>query len=81
MGWSIELSQYKIHYLLQTTIKLQVVADFIVELTPNKEDKVPLDLSSIATKSLAATHLTMTWDLYVDKSSNDNGRRAGLILS
>lgn len=38
--WSMELSQYEIHYLLKVAIKRQAMADFIAELTPNEEIKV-----------------------------------------
>ena len=36
--WAIELSEFDIQYLPHTTIKGQVVADFIAEFT-NREDK------------------------------------------
>ena len=36
--WAIELSEFDIQYRLRTTIKGQVVVDFIVEFTHN-EDK------------------------------------------
>jgi len=36
--WAIELSEFDIQYLPRTTIKGQVVANFIAEFT-NREDK------------------------------------------
>lgn len=53
----------------------------IVELVPNKEDNVQPNPSSSIGELLEAICSTLTWDLYVDKSSNNNGCRAGLILS
>ena len=35
--WAIELSEFDIQYRLRTTIKGQVVADFIVEFTHDKD--------------------------------------------
>lgn len=45
LGWlmkcSMELSQYKICYLVKVTIKRQAVENFIIELTPSKELNQP----------------------------------------
>lgn len=51
----MELSQYEICYLSQAAIKGQVVVDFIVELTPNEENKMLPKSSSLAIESMAVT--------------------------
>ena len=39
--WAIELSQFDIEYHPRTTIKAQVLADFIAEFTILDEDSLP----------------------------------------
>lgn len=42
VNWSIELSEFDINYVPQTTFKGQALADFISEMTrPCKEDPIP----------------------------------------
>lgn len=77
----MELSQYEICYLPRVAIKGQAMEDFIAEQTPNKENKVQPNLSSSIAKLPKALCPTMSWDLYVDDSLNDNGYEASLILS
>lgn len=74
-------NQYKICYLLRVTIKGQVVANFIAELTPNEEGEVSQDPSSTVEESPSTSHLASTQDLYVDGSLNDSGCGVGLIFS
>ena len=64
IAWLVELSEFSLEYRPRGPIKAQVLANFIVELSPsitndNKEQK---------------------WTLYVDDSSNDKGSRAQVIL-
>lgn len=61
MGWLVELSQYKIYYLLQAAIKRQVVTYFIAELTPSKENKVQPDLNSSFGEIPEELRPTPTW--------------------
>ena len=70
MKWAIELSEFDIRYKPETTIKGQVLADFVMEFAPielakttHAEDDLPI------------------WKLYVDGASNAQGSGAGLILT
>ena len=70
MKWAIELSEFDIRYKPKTTIKGQVLADFVMEFTPmelaqttHEKDDLPI------------------WKLSVDGASNAQGSRAGLILT
>ena len=68
--WAIELSEFEIRYKPQTTIKGQILADFIMEFTP--------------AKSTEATQLTLylpIWRLSVDGAANAQGSGASLILT
>ena len=68
--WAIELSEFEIRYKPRTTIKGQILADFIMEFTP--------------AKSTEATQLTLDlpiWRLSVDGAANAQGRGASLILT
>ena len=68
--WAIELSEFDIRYKPRTTVKGQILADFIMEFTPAELVK--------------ATQLTPDlpiWKLSVDGASNAQGSGAGLILT
>jgi len=62
--WSIELSEYDIQFIPRGSIKSQVLADFVVELTlPIQTEEAP--------------HI---WLLLVDRSTNLKGSGAGVVL-
>ena len=63
--WAIELSEFDVQYLPRTTIKGQVVADFIVEFT-NMEDQG------------AREH--PQWIIHTDGSSNRQDGGASIVL-
>ena len=70
MKWAIELSEFNIRHKLKTTIKGQVLANFVMEFTsaePAKNAQTVTDLS--------------IWKLSVDGASNAQGSGAGLILT
>lgn len=74
MRWSIKLSQYKICYLPRVTIKGQVMADVIIELTTNEEVKEPRILCPTIKRPLESLRpIPTTWTIFVDGSSNGNG--------
>ena len=59
MKWAKELSEFDIRYKLKTTIKGQVLADFVMEFTPAKP----------AENTQAPTDLPI-WKLFVDGATN-----------
>ncbi|XP_052206820.1 uncharacterized protein LOC127811152 [Diospyros lotus] len=63
--WSIELSEYDIHFQPRQAIKGQALADFIVECTPSKEPK---------------EENRIEWLLFVDGAASSQGSRAGVVL-
>ncbi|GKV04877.1 hypothetical protein SLEP1_g16974 [Rubroshorea leprosula] len=66
IGWSVELSEYDLKFQPCTTIKGQVVADFLVEcISATAEEKAP-------------EH--PVWVLYVDGATNVEGSGAGAVL-
>ena len=68
--WAIELSEFDIRYKPRTTVKKQILADFIMEFTP--------------AQSTEATQLALDlpiWRLSVDGAANSQGSGAGLILT
>ena len=70
MKWAIELSEFDIRYKTKTTIKGQVLADFVMEFTsaePAENAQTPTDLP--------------IWRLSVDGATNAQGSGAGLILT
>ena len=64
--WAIELSKFNIQYRPRTTIKRQVVADFIAGLTHDED------------KGAEESH---QWSIYTDGSSNRQARGADVVLS
>ena len=70
MKWVIELSEFDIRYKPKTTIKGQILANFVMEFTsaePDENAQTPTDLP--------------IWKLSVDGATNAQGSRAGLILT
>ena len=70
MKWVIELSEFDIRYKLRTTIKGQILADFIMEFTsiePTETAQLTSDLPILR--------------LSVDGAANAHGSGAGLILT
>ncbi|GJR42661.1 reverse transcriptase domain-containing protein [Tanacetum coccineum] len=70
--WSIELGEYDIQYMPRTSVKGQILADFIVER--------PEDNSSVTTTEVEE-ELSDPWTLFTDGSSCVDGSGAGLILT
>ena len=70
MKWAIELSEFDIRYKPKTTIKGQVLADFVMEFTsvePAENTQTTTDIPN--------------WRLFVDGAANAQGSGAGLILT
>ena len=70
MKWAIELSEFNIRYKPKTTIKGQILADFVMEFT--------------STELAEATQTTPDlpiWRLSVDGTANAQGSGTGLILT
>ena len=70
MKWAIELSEFDIRYKSKTSIKGQILADFVMEFT--------------SAELAEATQLTFDlpiWRLSVDGVANAQGSGAGLILT
>nr|GEV51185.1 hypothetical protein [Tanacetum cinerariifolium] len=72
LKWSIELRKYDIQYRPRTSVKGQILADFIVE----RPEDDPLDMPMEAEEELPGL-----WKLFMDGSSYVDGFRAGLILT
>ena len=63
--WAIELNEFDIRYRPRTTIKGQIVADFIAEFI-HDEDK--------------GAEEPLHWNIYTDRSSNRRAEGAGIVL-
>ena len=70
MKWALELSEFDIRYKPKTTIKGQVLADFVIEFT-----------SAELAEDTRATPDLPIWKLYVDGAANAQGSSARLILT
>ncbi|GJU82871.1 reverse transcriptase domain-containing protein [Tanacetum coccineum] len=68
--WSVMLGEHNITYRPRTSVKGQILADFLVE----KPDKNPLDTSTVETPP-------KPWTLFIDGSSCIDRSGVGLILT
>ena len=72
--WAIELSEFDIRYKPRTTVKGQVLADFIMEFTPSNTPAQPTETTQLALD-------LPIWRLSVDGAANSQGSGAGLIMT
>ncbi|XP_075106779.1 uncharacterized protein LOC142179802 [Nicotiana tabacum] len=72
--WAIELSEYNIIYQPRTTIKSQVLADFIADFNTKIIPEVEKEL-----QIFIGAH-PGTWTLFTDGSSNVKGASLGIVL-
>ena len=70
MKWAIELSEFDIRYKPKTTIKGQILADFVMEFT-----------SAELAENTQTTPDLPIWKLSVDGAANAQGSGVGLILT
>ena len=79
--WAIKLSEFDIQYCSRPSMKVQVLADFVVECTvlDNKPEDEAND--TIKQTTTPESDLTLTWVLHIDGASNAQDSGAGLILT
>ncbi|GJS53320.1 reverse transcriptase domain-containing protein [Tanacetum coccineum] len=71
LKWSFELEEHDIHYRPRTSVKGQILADFIVEHPEDDPPDTPIEDKE---------ELSDPWILFIDGSSCIDGSGAGLIL-
>ena len=64
--WAIELGEYDVTFQSKPAAKSQVLANFLIELTPELEQDLQLS--------------NATWILHVDRSSSNKGSGIGIHL-
>ncbi len=69
--WGAQLGAYDIKYQPRTSIKGQVLADFIAEFTP-------AEIGPMTTNHVLSIHQVEGWKLYIDGASNSG---LGIVLS
>ena len=70
MKWAIELSEFNIKYKPKTTIKGQILADFVMEFSSTELSEATQAMSDLP-----------IWRLSVDEAANAQESGAGLILT
>ncbi|KAH7866339.1 hypothetical protein Vadar_019092 [Vaccinium darrowii] len=83
--WSIELSQFDLHYQPRTAIKGQILADFIAKFTPTVAPPPPTlhekEQSFVPEQPTRKAELDpKEWRLYVDGSACNKGSGARMVL-
>ncbi|XP_071739867.1 uncharacterized protein [Rutidosis leptorrhynchoides] len=71
--WAIELGAFEISYIPRTSVKGQVLADYLAEMTG--------DLEVIHERAQLTPPSHEIWDLYTDGASCIEGAGAGLVLT
>ncbi|KAM2015175.1 hypothetical protein ACFX16_045733 [Malus domestica] len=80
--WAIALGEFDISYQPKPAEKGQAVADFIADFTyPVDIASTPEAVASLPSEAQKIESTTPAWSLYVDGSSNQQGCRAGLVLT
>jgi hypothetical protein len=74
--WGAKIGALDVKYLPRTTIKGQILADFVAEFTPNSEQK---DLSEITFQENSPED-SGWWKIYVDGASNAKGSGTGVVI-
>ena len=69
--WAIELGVYDIKYVMRSTRKRQVLADFLVEI----QSFEPLEK-----ETMILLEERMTWVMNTNRASNKNGTGIGIVL-
>jgi ribonuclease HI len=74
--WAIELGDFDLKYKPRTSLKWQVIADFLAEIPEGKKQEVQQDL---APKEREKSD-ELAWILHIDGASNVESSSASLIL-
>ncbi|XP_057793251.1 uncharacterized protein LOC131009864 [Salvia miltiorrhiza] len=74
--WTVELSEYDISYKPRTSLKSQVLVDFINDFTPNLSIQADREICCLTEDEALGA-----WKLFVDGSSNRHGSGLGIVLS
>ncbi|XP_058202626.1 uncharacterized protein LOC131317062 [Rhododendron vialii] len=83
--WAVELANFDIHFEPRTTIKAQVLANFIAEFTPGSPDEEALVKPNYGMLEQQEARTTWNlfsgdvWKLHVNGASNSNGAGAGVV--
>jgi hypothetical protein len=71
--WGAQLGAYNIKYQPRTSIKGQVLADFIAKFTPT-------EIGPIMVNHVSSIQHMEGWKLYIDGASNSRGSSLGIVL-
>ena len=71
--WGAQLGAYDINYRPRTSIKGQVLADFIAEFTP-------AEMGPMWVNHVSSTQHMERWRLYIDGASNSRDSGLGVVL-
>jgi ribonuclease HI len=75
--WGAHLGAYDVHYKPRTSIKGQVLADFVAEFAPEPSEQPTIEGSP---KSAEQNEGNSHWTLYVDGAANSRGSGLGVVL-
>ncbi|KAL6181972.1 hypothetical protein ACLB2K_043395 [Fragaria x ananassa] len=83
--WAMELSKFDIEFKPKTTMKGQLVADFIAEMTeredaPMKTEEAATEFENTVVTTRKPAHHSQ-WNLYVDDSCYAKASGAGILLT
>ncbi|XP_073099648.1 uncharacterized protein [Elaeis guineensis] len=79
--WAVKLDEFDIQYRPRSSMKAQVLADFVTECTIFDNKSKDTDDNTIKEATTLKPDLKSTWVLHIDGASNAQGSGAGLILT
>ena len=79
--WGTILEAFNIKYMPRTSVKGQVLADLVAEFTEPKIEALPSD-GNIDEKLVGtiSQYCLPTWEVHVERASNQKGSGVGLVL-
>uniref|UniRef100_A0A2N9HPE1 Uncharacterized protein n=1 Tax=Fagus sylvatica TaxID=28930 RepID=A0A2N9HPE1_FAGSY len=75
--WGAHLGAYDVHYKPRTSIKGQVLADFVAEFAPEHSEQPTIEEPP---RSAEQDEDSSYWTLYVDGAANSRGSGLGIVL-
>ncbi|XP_073102932.1 uncharacterized protein [Elaeis guineensis] len=79
--WTVKLGEFDIQYRPRPSMKAQVLADFAAECTIFDNKPKDIDDNIIKEAMTLKSDLKSIWVLHINRASNAQGSRAGLILT
>ncbi|XP_026398598.1 uncharacterized protein LOC113294417 [Papaver somniferum] len=83
--WGAQIKQFNVFYEMRTTVKAQVVADFLEDFPLSDEDEVEdipgMEEDQEDPADLLEASIPSRWEVFVDGASNKDGSGLGIVFT